>query len=425
MKRTCLSLLLLATIIVGSGASTAMRARNQPVLSFMFWGDAAEYRENVAATKEAARSLGVQVKNIQSGNYDTDLPTRIAARNAPDIFYVADWRLAGFASKGVLLNLDPYLAKDPTFKRSDYTPQSLEGLTYKGHLYGLPRGFSASVLYYNKDIFDQMHVAYPSAKWTMTDLLDAAKKLTTKDHWGLMLHSGPGASDKPTFNWFLWQYGTDWLNPAGTQCTLTDPKAQSAFQYVLDLTYKYHVSPTATEISASGGWSGSVFTKGKAAMVMGPQRWFYLYAPLLGTDAPKFHWSVQLPPLAVDGKHRYSYPGYAGMGIWTGSKYPELAFKVGSAISKSVGQRIIAGVGSDMPAFLPALHSSAINIAPDRQADRISVDALQYTRIPHYPENMAQIQSAIDHDLANLWDNKDTVANATKTLCGDINPLLK
>ena len=95
---------------------------------------------------------------------------------------------AELASKGVLLNLDPYIAKDPTFKRSDYMPQSLEGLTYKGHLYGLPRGMSASVLYYNKDIFDQMHVAYPIAKWTMTDLLNAAKRLTTKDHWGLVLH---------------------------------------------------------------------------------------------------------------------------------------------------------------------------------------------------------------------------------------------
>jgi len=45
-----------------------------------------------------------------------------------------------------------------------------------------------------------MHVAYPSAHWTLNDMLNAARRLTTKDHWGLMLHDGPGANDKPIFS---------------------------------------------------------------------------------------------------------------------------------------------------------------------------------------------------------------------------------
>jgi multiple sugar transport system substrate-binding protein len=427
MKRVGLSFLMLVVILLSSGFNLAQRVHGQPVLTFYFWGGSGEYKENVAAVSDVERKLGVYVKKVQEqGDYEQGLLTRIAAHNGPDFFYAPDWWVPELASKGVLLNLDPYIKKYPdVFKASDYVPQSVQGLTYNGHLYGLPRGYNATVVYYNKDIFDQMHVPYPSANWTMADMLDIAKKLTTKDHWGLMLHNGPGASDKPNFFWFLWQFGADFYNASHTACALTDPKAQQAFQWVLDLTYKYHVQPTATDISANGGWSGAVFDKGKAAMIIGTQRWFYLYAPLLGSDGPKFRWGVQLPPLAMDGKHRYSWPGYAGMAIWSGTRNPDLAFKVGSAISSSHGQQVIAGVGSDMPTYLPALHSSAIYIAPDRQADVISVQALQYTRLPTYVTQEKEVEAAISHDLANLWQNKDTVATATQTLCNDVNPLLK
>lgn len=427
MKRAVLALIL-SIVVVGSSGFSDSRGSGAPrrTLTFYFWGNTTEYNTNVIATQQVAPEFNVYIRDVlQQGSYEDGLLSRIAAHNGPDIFYAPDWWLPELAAKGILLNLDPYVAKDPSFHRSDYVPQSLQGLTYHGHLYALPRGYSATVLYYNKDIFDQMHVAYPTASWTLNDLLTAARKLTNKDHWGLMLHNGPGASDKPNFFYFLWSFGTDYVNAAGTDCTLTDPRAQKAFQWVLNLTYKYHVQPTSAQIAANGGWSGALFTGGKVAMVLGAQRWFYLYAPLIGSSAPDFHWSAALPPLALDGKHRYSYPGYAGLGIWAGSKNHNLAYQVGKAISQSAGQIAIAKAGIDLPAFEPALHSSAPFIAPDPQADRVSIEALKYTRIPHYVVDMREIQVIMDRDLLNMWQNKDTVAHATQTTCRAIDPLLK
>lgn len=426
-RRLSLSVLLLLVVVASSGFANAQRLPSpRATLTFYFWGDTTEYNTNVIATQQVARKLNVYIRDIDAqGDYEEGLLTRIATHNGPDLFYVPDWWLPDLAAKGLLLNLDPYIAKDRSFKRSNYVPQALQGLTFHGHLYGLPRGFSPTVLYYNKNIFDQMHVAYPSATWTLNDLLTAARKLTNKQHWGLMLHNGPGASDKPNFFYFLWNFGADYVDKAGSTCTLTDPKAQQAFQWVLSLTYKYHVQPTTAEITANGDWSGSLFTKGKVAMVLGAQRWFYLYAPLIGSGSPTFRWGAQLPPLALDGKHRYSYPGYAGLGIFAGAKSRNLAYQVGKAISQSAGQLAIAKAGIDLPAFEPALHSSATLIAPDKQADQISLEALNYTRIPHYVVNMRDVQLTLDHDLLNLWANKDTVAHATQTACNGINPLLK
>lgn len=427
MKSILLSLLLVVVTVSSSGFTSARRLHTpQAAMTFYFWGDATEYNTNVIATQQAARKLNVYIRNVDAqGDYETGLLARIAAHNGPDFFYAPDWWLPELAAMGVLLNLDPYVAKDPSFERNDYVPQALQGLTYHGHLYALPRGFSPTVVYYNKDIFRQMHVAYPKANWTLNDLLATARKLTDKDHWGLVLQNGPGAGDKPNFFYFLWSFGADYVNRAGTACTLTDPRARHAFQWVLNLTYKYHVQPTAAEMAANGGSAGALFTAGKVAMVLGTQRSFYHYAPLIGSSAPTFHWSAQLPPLAVDGKHRYSYPGYAGVGIWSGTKRRNLAYQVGKAISQSAGQIAIAKAGIDLPAYEPALHSSAPFIAPDRQADAVSLAALKYTRIPHYVVNMKDVQAALDHDLAPLWLNKDTVAHATQTACNAVNPLLK
>ena len=425
MKRFLLSLLLVLMVLGSSGGALAHRSGAQTLLTFYFWGDATEYQENVVATRQAAAQNGVAIRNVQAqGAYETGLLTRIAASNGPDLFYVPDWWLPQLASKGVLLNLDPYIAKFPAlFKKSDFVPQSIEGMTYNGHLYGMPRGMSAGVLYYNKDIFDQMKVAYPSPNWTMADLLNAAKRLTTKDHYGLVMHS-PNSSDKPNLFWALWQFGADYLSADKKTCTLTDPKAQQALTWLRDLSYVHHVNPTPTEFSANGGFSGAVFGKGKAAMVLGAQRWFYDYGPLIGKDAPKFRWSAEVPPVASDGKH-YTYPGYAGMAIWAKTRNPELAFKVGSSIAQSAGQQAIARAGIDMPVYLPALHSSAVYIAPDKHADQVALQALNYMRIPRYVVNMKEVQAALDHDLANFWQNSDTVQHATQSTCNDINPLLK
>lgn len=424
MRRLLWSLGVALLVAISSGFTVVHNP--QATLTFYFWGDTTEYNTNVVATQQVARSLNVSIRDIDAqGDYETGLLTRIATHNGPDLFYAPDWWLPYLAAKGLLLNLDPYVARDRSFNRRNYVPQALRGLTYKGHLYGLPRGFSPTVLYYNKAIFDQMHVAYPSPNWTLDDLLSAARKLTTKQHWGLMLHNGPGASDKPNFFYFLWSFGADYVDNAGTRCTLTSNRARQAFQWVLDLTYKYHVQPTTAEIAANGDWSGALFDHGKVAMVLGAQRWFYLYAPLIGSGAPGFPWGVQLPPLAMDGKHRYSYPGYAGLGIWSGTRNRNLAYQVGKAISQSAGQTAIAKAGIDLPAFEPVLHSNAVFIAPDRQADAIAVQALNYTRIPHYVVDMRDVQATMDHDLLNLWANKDTVAHATQKTCRDVNHLLE
>jgi maltose-binding protein MalE len=50
--------------------------------------------------------------------------------------------------------------------------------TRDGRQYALPKYHGALAPYYNKDLFDQAHVDYPSDYWTHDDYLAATKRIT-------------------------------------------------------------------------------------------------------------------------------------------------------------------------------------------------------------------------------------------------------
>ena len=45
-----------------------------------------------------------------------------------------------------------------------------------GSTYGIPVGFTTHCLFYNKDIFDEAGVEYPTEDWTWDDLQEAARR---------------------------------------------------------------------------------------------------------------------------------------------------------------------------------------------------------------------------------------------------------
>ena len=81
---------------------------------------------------------------------------------------------------------------------SDWDPAQYRSfLDSEGHLYGVPKYQGTLVLYYNKDLFDEYAVSYPTAAWTHDDYLAAMKELTKDidgdgrtDVWGSMIDIG-------------------------------------------------------------------------------------------------------------------------------------------------------------------------------------------------------------------------------------------
>lgn len=84
-------------------------------------------------------------------------------------------------STSAVLNLDPLLEADATFSESDFYPQLLEPSYQEGRLWAFPAEAYPLVMYYNKTLFDEAGLAYPSLDWTLEDFAAAAAKLTEGD----------------------------------------------------------------------------------------------------------------------------------------------------------------------------------------------------------------------------------------------------
>jgi len=136
-----------------------------------------------------------------------------------------------------------------------------ENMMINGRQYGFPTNPGPWVIFYNKDIFDRCHVPYPKGDWTWDEFVEVAKKLTIKS---------PGSRRNETFGVMgydlqeaIWQNGGHFYSPKGTRCTLDQPAAIQAAQWLIDLQFEHKCAPSPSEeesMAAAGGWGQGVIT---------------------------------------------------------------------------------------------------------------------------------------------------------------------
>ncbi len=159
---------------------------------------------------------------------------------------VISWYLSpGQVTEGLLLNLEPLMTGDDNFDSSDYYPGVLEQMRWDGGTWAVPTTASYLLLFYDKDLFDAVGVAYPEAGWSWDDFLAAAQAVTLRngdevEQWGFSPQfMGPlelvQAKAGPIFNF---------ENDPPT-ARLEEPEVVAAFQWFIDLYTEYEVVPYA------------------------------------------------------------------------------------------------------------------------------------------------------------------------------------
>jgi len=221
-------------------------------VNYMYWGDSGDDAAHKASIKLAEKSCkGLKVvPNWDSGNYDTDLATKVGSGNAPDLFQLdASKRIPEYVSLGALAPMDSFIKAQKLNMKGVYWPQCVNELTYKKHVYGLPRTCSnQSLLFYNKEMFKARGVKFPTNNWTYANFVSAASKLsgtyslphdsTSQLRFGIALNT-----DDFRVEQFMWDWGGDWLNSARIKCTLISKYFRAGLQYLHDIAYKHHGMP--------------------------------------------------------------------------------------------------------------------------------------------------------------------------------------
>jgi beta-lactamase regulating signal transducer with metallopeptidase domain/ABC-type glycerol-3-phosphate transport system substrate-binding protein len=152
--------------------------------------------ENIIGEFEAANP-GVTVNLIEaetSHNVSLDDTEAFYASvaevvNTADVIHVPTyWLNPKVTLPGYVLDLKPFTDADPDI--DDFYSVALESFAWDGGQWALPTSFMLSFLLYKPEAFDAVNVDYPSAEWTLSDLMNAIQVLTVRDENGNIVTYG-------------------------------------------------------------------------------------------------------------------------------------------------------------------------------------------------------------------------------------------
>lgn len=171
------SLFVVLAMVLASGLAAAQR---QTVLKFAAWDyEINQYdRQLIEAFERENPDIKVEVFDFPANEYGDKLLVMLAGGEDLDVFYAKDPTMySGLVLRRQIRAIDDLIARDG-LDLSAYGG-SLQNIVVDGKLYGLPYRSDFWILFYNKGLFDEQGVAYPTNDWTWADFQAAAKGLTS------------------------------------------------------------------------------------------------------------------------------------------------------------------------------------------------------------------------------------------------------
>ncbi len=306
-------------------------------------------RRIISSFEEANPDIRIELIYTPYDYYTEKLLTLSVSGAPPDVFWTITESLPYLASRGVLEDLTDTVAADPEIDESLYFPNALDICTYKDRLYALPRDVACFFTVYNKDIFDEAGVPYPTPDWTWDDFLETGKRLVLDE-------DGDGRNERfamtPYLMDVIYQNGGQILGDDGTTAHLDSPETTEALAWWSDTILAHGICPKAQE---QQGFGGDLFVTGRAAMTFqGPWMigWY--------GEQCDFEWDiVGFPAGAAGPKARLlGLP----VGISPRSEHPEEAYRLLKYLTYSEeAQTLQAELGIAMPSRTDIAASEAFS----------------------------------------------------------------
>lgn len=168
--------------------------------------------------------IKVNVKNINVNS----LLTAVVAGNGPDVVISAYQRLpVDYALRNAVVDLKRFSDCDDVLKH--FKPSAYEGYKYDGGLYALPETESFNLLFYRKDILEQLGVEIPE---TWNDLIEILPTLQGNNlDVGIPYPTlATAEGDILTFYSMIYQRGGSVYNKAGTKTVIDSEEGIAAFK---------------------------------------------------------------------------------------------------------------------------------------------------------------------------------------------------
>jgi multiple sugar transport system substrate-binding protein len=399
-------------LIGGAAAQQAGASGEEVTLSYFTFSAAPDHLEDldaiVAAFEAENPNVHIEVQTAAFADYFTSLQTQIAGGSAPDTFELNYENFVTYARSGALLDLSPYL--DGSIDPARYYPLALEGFSDGGTQYGLPATFSDVVLIYNRTLFDEAGLDYPTADWTWDDYMTAAEALTDAD-------AGVYGGFQPVsfFEFYksLAQAGGEFFDADG-QAVFNSPEGVAAAEW---LTSKPGtVMPTLAEIGGTPDFDTALFTSGKLAM------WHNGIWQFAGLNESGVDYDIVVEPGDVQQANAVFMNGAVAS---AGTDHPDeaaqwIAFLTGSPTT--VETRLASSW--ELPAVADdEAFAAYLEITPPDNRQAV-FDALDHIALPPVIERQQEMQDIVSQALERIVSDGVDAQQALDDAVDEVNGLL-
>jgi len=286
----------------GNGGGTETPSSGGPAI-VVFWQPYSSGTEKsglMALVNEfnKAHEGKISVQPLFYGNADYALQkveTAIAGGVYPDIAYLYGSWAANIAGSDKVLPLNDFIDKNPSWNWDDFWEAERLAATVNGKIVGVPALVDNLAIVYNKALFDQAGLSYPSPDWTWSDFETAAKALTDPANkvFGWTIPADGTEDTVWHYEAMLWEAGGDILNADNTQAVFNSPQGVEAMTVLQDLgdagAHAIYVDTQNT------GQAQQVFNSGKIGMM--------ITGPWDLANFPNIDYGVQIMPAFPGGDH--------------------------------------------------------------------------------------------------------------------------
>jgi multiple sugar transport system substrate-binding protein len=361
----------LAIVILALTACASQPTPEPVTITFTHFPHESDYiAELIPQFNETHPEITIELKEVYGNN--------LGSQTGVDVYAVDLFSFLEYQPQGLFLDLSPLVEQDQSLNVDDFFPGAVDVFTLNAKIWAIPTGIDPFIMYYNRELFDQYGVDYPTNSWSWDDLQTIGMLINDPDNnvYGF-------AVPEPYFDMIgmvlIHQHGgqlfDDLYNP--TALTYNRPENIAALEWYSNLYHLHGVIPTPQQARAAYGGSG-VQTLFRGILTQKIAIWPGNYSDRGGVTWP-VEWDfdygmVVLPTDEVSATSGFGY-GYA---IAAASQNPEAAWKWINYLSKQVPQIAMPArislssseafaeqVGSDNAAAVLASAENLALITPD------------------------------------------------------------
>ncbi|MBS4213001.1 ABC transporter substrate-binding protein [Neobacillus rhizophilus] len=297
----------------------------------VFPADEAIFKQGYENFKKDHPNVDITFETFPQQQYYEKIRMQLSGGEGYDLF---TGQMDNMVDTGILAPLDKYI-KDSGVDVSGYGSM-YDTYKYDGKVLSLPYRKSNWMLYYNKTLFDQKGVPYPSDDMTWDEFREVAKKMTS------------GSGENKVYGAYLQQWPQTWyMGAVQTGASIIDKDLKpfkDALQTRVDLEKDGSIMKWSEQVS-TGAHYNAAFQKGNIAMnIIGDWHVAQLrQGEKEGTL--KFDWDVVPIPHPEGVAKNTSLALPVSIMMNKNTKHPKEAFEFLKYMTGKEGAELLAGAG--------------------------------------------------------------------------------